>query len=240
MRKQIGAELLKLRKSSGFLSMLLTMFGIGVALGFVFLSAVEPVSGLEAFNRGIMAVEINIIVISIFAALFICGEFENRTIGTSIFCGRSRWGILLAKISVYFIGVIILVTVFLAAITITVTVKNGFGSDLTADVARYLARTFALYVLGRLALASFCAMLAFIIRNYIGTIGVGICLSISLLYLVMQGPQDIVKFTFMWQSAKILLLNGVLDTLLSALVYMANIALLVFVAHFAFKKVDIR
>jgi len=240
MRKQIRAELLKLRKSSGFLSLLITMFGIGVALGFVFLSAFEPVSGLEAFNRGIIGVEINIIVISIFAALFICGEFENRTIGTSLFCGRSRWSVLLAKISVYFIGVAILVTVFLAAITMIVTVRNGFGSELTSDMVAYLVRTFALYLLGRLALASFCAMLAFIIRNYIGTIGVGICLSISLLFLVMQGPQDIVKFTFMWQMAKILLLDGAQDILLSALVYVANIALLVFVAHFAFKKVDIR
>ena len=240
MRKQIRAELLKLRKSSGFVSLILSMLGIGAALGFVFLSAFEPVSGLEAFNRGIMGVEINIIVISIFAALFICGEFENRTIGTSLFCGRSRWSVLLAKISVYFVGVAILVTVFLAAITMIVTIRNGFGYELSADMVEYLVRTFALYVLGRLALASFCAMLAFIIRNYIGTIGVGICLSISLLFLIMQGPQDIVKFTFMWQLAKILLLNGAQDILLSALVYVANIALLVFIAHFAFKKADIK
>jgi ABC-2 type transport system permease protein len=240
MRKQIRAELLKLRKSSGFLSLLLSMLGIGVALGFVFLSAFEPVSGLEAFNRGIMAVEINIIVISIFAALFICGEFENRTIGTGLFCGRSRWSILLAKISVYFIGVAILVTVFLAAITMIVTVRNGFCAELTADVAQYLVRVFALYVLGRLALASFCAMLAFIIRNYIGTIGVGICLSISLIFLIMQGPQDIVKFTFMWQLRNILFLNGTQDVLLSALVSVVNMALMLLVAHFAFKKVDIK
>jgi len=240
MLKQIRAELLKLRKSLGFLSLLLSMLGVGAALAFVFLSASEPVSGLEAFNRGIMAVEINIIVISIFAAIFICGEFENRTIGTSLFCGRSRWSILLTKIIVYFVGVAILVTGFLAVLTTIVTIRNGFGSELTADGVIYIVRTFALYLLGRLTLASFCAMLGLIIRNYIGTIGVGICLSISLIFLVMQGPQDIMKFTFMWQLAKILFLNGTQDILLSALVYVANMALMMFVAHFVFRKADLK
>ena len=218
MLKQIRAEFLKLRKSYGFLTLLFFMVGIGASLAFIFLSASDTVSGLEAFNRGVMAVEINIIMISIFAAIFISGEFENRTIGTSVFCGRSRWSVLLAKIIVYFIGVIVIVTGFLAVLTIIVKTRNGFGSELTADEAVYLLRIFALYLLGRLALASFCAMLGFIIRNVIGTIGVGICLSISLLFLSVQGPQDVVKFTFLWQLRNILFLNGVQDLLEAVLI----------------------
>ena len=240
MLNQIRAELLKLRKSFGFLTLFLSMLGIGALLAFIFLSASEPISGLEAFDRGVMTVEISIIAISIFAAIFICGEFENRTIGTSIFCGRSRWSVLLAKIIVYFVGVVILATGFLAVITIFLTIRSGFGSELTPDVLAYLGRTFALYLLGRLALASFCAMLAFIIRNVIGTIGVGVCLSIALIFLAMQGPQDIVKYTFMWQLCKILFLNGTQEILLSVLVSAANMALMVFVAHFMFKKVDLK
>jgi len=240
MLKQIRAELLKLRKSFGFLTLLFSMLGIGVLLAFIFLSASEPVSGLDAFNRGVMTVEISIIVISIFTAIFICGEFENRTICTSIFCGHNRWSILLAKVAVYFIGTAILATVFLTAITVIVTVRNGFGSELTAYVALYLVRTFALYLLGRLALAGFCAMLGFIVRNVIGTIGVGVCLSTALIFLAMQGPQDIVKFTFMWQLCKILFLNGTQDILLSALVSVVNIALMMFAAYFVFRKADLK
>jgi len=240
MIKQIRAELLKLRKSLGFFSLLLSMLGISASLAFIFLSASEPVSGLDAFNRGVMAVEINIIVISIFAALFISSEFENRTIGTSVFCGRSRWSALLAKIIVYFIGAAILATGFLAVITIIPAIRNGFGSELTADVVAYLGRTFALYLLGRLALASFCAMLGLIIRNVIGTIGVGICLSISLLFLSVQAPQDIVKFTFMWLLRNILFLNSTQDIWISALVSVTNSVLMVFAAHLIFRKADLK
>ena len=240
MLKQIRAELLKLRKSSGFLTLLLAMLGIGTALGFILLSAVEPVTGLDAFERGVMTVEINIIVLSIFAAIFVCGEFENRTIGTGIFCGCSRLSILLAKIIVYFIGAAILATGLLAMIVIITTIQNGFGSELTADMVVYLVRTFALYLLGRLALASFCAMIGFIVRSVIGTIGVGVCASIALVFIAMQGPQGIVKFTFMWQLCKILLLNGTQDILFSVLVSVANIAVMLFVAYLVFRKTDLK
>jgi hypothetical protein len=240
MRKQIGAELLKLKKSFGFWALLFSLSGAGVVLAFIFLSAPEPLSGLDAFNRGVMAVEIHIFAIAVFAAIFICGEFENGTIGTSIFCGRGRGSVLAAKVLVYFIGTAILTMGFLAALTLAVTVKNGFGLELTADTAAYLLRTYALYLLGRLALAGFCALLAYTVRNVIGTIGAGIGLSIALLFLAVQGPQDIVKFTFMWQLCKILLLNDPQDLLLSVSVTAANTALLLLAAYFLFRKTDLK
>jgi hypothetical protein len=244
MLKQIRAELLKLRKSFVFLVLCLVMIGFGA-----FLSMASGRMGLEAYETALMGGELSVIVVSVFSALFICAEFDNRTIGTSVCCGNSRWRVLLSKIIVLCVGVVILMTAFPATMTIIAAIKNGFSSDslqlqaftpAPSDIAIYLVRTFALYLLSRLGLAAFCAMLAYMIRNVVGAIGVGAALSIVLLVLAMRGPQDIMKFTFMWQMGHLLSFNSLQDVLFSALVSVTNMALMLFAAHFIFKKADLK
>jgi len=244
MLKQIRAELLKLRKSFGFLVLCLVMIGFGALL-----SMAAGRMGLESYETSLMGAEISVIVVSIFSALFICAEFENRTIGTSLFCGNSRCRVLLSKIIVFIVGVVILMTVLPATMTIMSTVKNGFFTETlqlqaftpsSSDIGIYIVRTFVLYLLSRLGLAAFCAMIAYMIRNVVGAIGAGAALSILLLVLAMRGPQDIMKFTFMWQMGRLLSLNGLQDVLFSALVSVTNMALMMFASYFIFRKADLK
>jgi|GEM_PF-3050595 len=244
MLKQLRAELLKLRKSFGFWVLCLMVIGFGA-----FLAMAGGRMGLEAYETSLMGGELSVIVVSVFSALFICAEFDNRTIGTSVCCGNSRWRVLLSKIIVLFVGVVILMTVLPVTMTGLSTIKNGFFSaslqlqtftPSPSDIGDYLVRTFALYLLSRLGLAAFCAMIAYMIRNVVGAIGAGAALSILLLVLAMRGPQDIMKFTFMWQMANLLSLNSLQDVLFSALVSVANMALMLFAAHFIFKKADLK
>ena len=244
MIKQIRAELLKLRKSFGFLVLLFVMIGIGALL-----ATASGRMGLEAYETALMGGELSVIVVSIFSALFICTEFENRTIGTSVCCGNSRLRVVMSKIIVLCVGAVILMTAFPATMTIIATIKSGFFSDslqlqvftpASSDIGMYLVRTFTLYLLSRLGLAAFCAMIAYMIRNVVGAIGAGAGLSILLLILAMRGPQDIMKFTFAWQMGHLLSLDSVQDVLFSVLVSAANVALMMFAAHFIFKKADLK
>jgi hypothetical protein len=244
MDKQIRAELLKLRKSFAFLVLLFVSIGLGALL-----STASGRMGLEMYETALMGGELSVIVVSIFSALFIGSEFENRTIGTSVCCGNSRLRVLLSKLIVLSLGVIILMTVFPATMTLIATLKNGFFSDtlqlqiLTpapSDIASYLVRTFPLYLLSRLCLTAFCAMLAYFIRNVVGAIGVGVSLSILLIILAMRGPQDIMKFTFTWQMAHLLTFNTQQEILTSILISLANIAFMLFAAHSIFKKADLK
>jgi len=244
MLKQIRAELLKLRKSFGFLVLCLVMIGFGSLLPMA-----SGTMGLEMYEMSLMGGELSVIVVSVFSALFICAEFENRTIGTSVCCGNSRWRVLLSKIIVLFVGVVILMTVLPVTMTVISTIKNGFSSDslqlqaftpAPSEIGIYFVRTFTLYLLSRLGLAAFCAMIAYMIRNVVGAIGAGAGLSILLLVLAMRGPQEIMKFTFMWQMGHLFSLNSLQDVLFSVLVSVTNITLMVFVAHFIFKKADLK
>ena len=244
MPNQIRAEILKLRKSFGFLVLCLVMIGFGALL-----SIAAGRTGLEAYETSLMGAELSIIVVSIFSALFICAEFENRTIGSSVCCGNSRWRVLLSKIIVFFVGVVILMAALSATMTVVSTINNGFFSGSlrlqvftpsSSDIGLYLARTFTLYLLSRLGLAAFCAMIAYMVRNVVGAIGVGAASSILLLVLAMRGPQDIMKFTFMWQMGNLLSLISLHDAMFGALVSVTNMALMVFAAHFVFRKADLK
>ena len=244
MIKQIRAELLKLRKSFGFLVLLFVMIGIGALL-----SMASGKMGLEIYETAVMGGELSVIVVSVFSALFICAEFDNRTIVTSVCCGNSRLRVAMSKIIVLCVGVVILMTAFPATMTVIATIKNGFVSDslqlqaftpASSDIGIYLARTFTLYLLSRLGLAAFCAMIAYIIRNVVGAMSIGTSLSILLIILSMRGPQEIMKFTFSWQMAHLFSLNSLQDTVFSVLVSVINITLMVFVAHFIFKKADLK
>jgi hypothetical protein len=244
MLNQIRAELLKLKKSFGFLVLCLVMIGFGTLL-----SMASGRMGLEMYETALMGGELSIIVVSIFSALFICAEFENRTVVTSVCCGNSRWCVLLSKIIVFFVGAAILVTIFPATMTAIATIKCGFYSDslqlqtftpASSTIGIYLVHTYTLFLLSRLGLAAFCAMIAYIIRNVVGAIGVGAGLSILLLVLAMRGPKDIMKFTFMWQMGHLFSLNSLQDVLFSVLVSVANMAIMVFAAHLIFKKADLK
>jgi ABC-type transport system involved in multi-copper enzyme maturation permease subunit len=241
MLKLVRAEMLKLRKSTGFGVLLLSSLLSGIFLGCFFLTDDMLSGGLDGFNQSMDAVQADIIFLSLFAAFFIANEFSNRTIGASIMGGHSRSKILLSKILVFFLGSIPILLAMPAFITAILTIVKGFGAPLTESVIMYLIRTFTVYILGGLALAACCALLAFIVRNAGGTIGAGIGILITLFYLTLFEPLSLVtRYTFMWQLSHITTFNMAESIFLPVCVTIITIVLTTLISAAVFKKTDLK
>jgi ABC-type transport system involved in multi-copper enzyme maturation permease subunit len=237
----IRAEMLKLRKTSGYWVLLLSAMLLGIFLGVFFLTDDRRIGGLDGFNESMDAVQADIIFLSLFAAFFISSEFTNRTIGAGIVGGHTRRRILLSKTLVSFLGslpILFVIPVFITAVT---TIVNGFGTPLNAEVIAYLVRTSVLYLLGGIAMSGCCVLIAVIIRNIGGTIGVGIGALIGLFYLTGIKPlAPVSKFIFIWHLNNITTLNGTGSVLFSGVVLIANILITVFISLTVFAKSDLK
>ena len=203
MGKLIKAEFLKLSKSLGYKVMLRCSLGLGVLLGAIPLIDIEIIeaSGYSIYLLILKETQVQALFISIFAAIFICNEFSNRTFSTGIMNGCSRFSLLLSKAVAYVVGVISIIFVYpITAVSIT-TIHGGFG-ETSFEIWQYLFITTCLFIVGIIALSSFCFTLAILIKNVGGTTGAGFGL---LLLLILVGDftpfEPIMKFTFTYQLA---------------------------------------
>lgn len=201
MTNLIKAEGLKLRKSLGFWVLVLCAFGMSALITVIlkaFTHGVLP-TGDEIFYQMINQTQMNTILISIFAAVFICGEFINRTFGLSLFSGFLREKIMVAKLVVLFVGGVLLAAIMPVVMLAVFSVIGGFGGNMTL-----LLRDFGLYSLGNVTMAGFFALLAFTIRNVGGTIGAGIGISMLLgiaASVSIEKFQRVIKFSFVTQQS---------------------------------------
>ncbi|MDR1640474.1 MAG: ABC transporter permease [Clostridiales bacterium] len=240
MLKQIRAEFLKLRKSSGFLTIAVVMLVIAGFMSRLYMSAADPVTGYEAFKRAITTVELQILFVGIFAAVFICDEFQNRTIGASVYGGNGRLSVVIAKLVAFFSGVLVVAAVFLAIIIITLSIVNGFGEELTTSTTLWLCQAVFLYLLGCVAMASFSAMISYIAKSVLETAIFCIGLTYGVVFVAMRGPENIGKLTFIWHMAKIQNLAGTSGMFLSVAVFLATILVTGYAAYAVFKRTDLK
>lgn len=70
-----------------------------------------------------------VIVDSIIAALFICNDFENRTIQESITCGNSHLSIVAAKVFVYTVSIMAVSLPYSLISAAFVAAKSGWGLE---------------------------------------------------------------------------------------------------------------
>ena len=182
MRKLIKAEFYKLRKLRSFHIIFLFAIAVGILNGF------SPYTGYQVYFLGLIPELFDVILISAFAAAFICTEFSDRTFGNAFLCGTLRQNVFLAKLAVYFPGLLILILIPLAASTAVATLENGFGAGWDA-VALEIGSKLLVYVLYKFSMAGFAVLVASVIWNPIGTLG----LSAALIYLAVltQNPVEI-------------------------------------------------
>ena len=181
MVKLIQAEFYKLQKSHSFYIILLFTFAVGIISGF------SSYSGYQVYSLGLIPELFDAILISVFTADFVCMEFSNRTFSTVFLCGHSRKDVFLAKLAVYFSGLLILILVPLVTSTAVATLRNGFGADWN-EVALEIGSEFLDYILYRFSMASFTILAASVILNPIGAFGI----SIAGIYLetLTQNPME--------------------------------------------------
>ena len=205
----LKAEPLKLRKSLGFWILMAVSVTIPVIMFILMKTMSEAegakLTGLKAYYSGIADVQARGFLTSILAAIFICGEFSNRTFGLSLFSGFTRRKLMFSKIAVLFAGSLIINAVYPLVMCALFTLAFGFGGDFSAHFGT-MARDMGLFLLGVTTMTSFCAFLAYLIRNVGGSIGTGFggCI---MLFLLAQIPvariQAVTKFSFITQWSKI-------------------------------------
>lgn len=200
MGRLIKAEFLKLSKSLGYKILLLCTFGFSVMMG-LFAMDVETGSpdGVTAYLSMLSDAGMYMGLTAIFAAIFVCNEFSNRTFSMSLFSGCPRWRVLLSKVIVFLIG--LMPVVFLEPLMsgIMVSINKG-GGDLDAGIWIDIFQATFLFILGNVAIGGFSFMLAIIIKNIVGSIGAGLGLMLGMQMLDMI-PQTtaLAKLTLMYQ-----------------------------------------
>lgn len=181
MVKLIKAEFYKIHKLHSFRIIILFAVAIGIMSGF------SPYTGYQVYYLGLIPESFDAVLISVFTADFVCMEFSNRTFGNAFLCGTSRRNVFLAKLTVYFLGLLILILIPLATSTTIATLRNGFGADWNA-AAQEIGSAFLAYFLYRFSMAGFAILVASVIQNPIGVLGI----SVAGIYFVTltQNPME--------------------------------------------------
>ena len=167
MKKLIKAEFYKLQNLPFFRMIILFTFAIGILRGF------SSSSGYQVYTMSLFPELFDAILISVFTAVFLCMEFSNRTFGNIFLCGTSRQNVFFAKLVVYFSGLLILVLIPLVASTVVATMRNGIGMDWDA-VALEMAIKLLFYILHRFSMAGFAILVAVVVQNPVGTLGISV------------------------------------------------------------------
>lgn len=193
----IRADLYKMRKAKTF--QVLLGFTLFCALGMVTIAYLIPKGDISNSYTGIgfLLSDVNIISIvgAVVAGIFICGDFENKTIHDSIASGISRSSVLISKSIVFLIAICILLLPYAMISIIAISTGNTFdmgsvsvgflnllthetGIDFSSDILFQLLLVAVTLIIAYLAQLSICIPLSLIFKkpvavvtiNYIFTI----------------------------------------------------------------------
>lgn len=120
------------------------------------------------------------IVVFLFVAFYVKGDFTAHTFCRGILCGIPRKKVFWAKLIALFAGVIPLMLVSSLVGTVLWSIHSGFGIKFGSEAALIIAKAFAKQALLTLILISHAVLFAVISKNQIGTFG----WSISTLYVI--------------------------------------------------------
>lgn len=239
MGRLIKAEFLKLSKSMGYKVLLLCSVGMGVLVGgmFMLVDLGMEMNGRLMFLQIISETQTQAVLASIFAAVFVCNEFSNRTFGIGVMSGCSRLNLLLSKAVVYIVGLLPIVLIYPIVGTVITVIDKGFG-EMNSEIWGQLGLTTFLFVMGIIAMGSFCFMLAILVKNIGGTIGAGIGLLLVLILTGQFAPlSPVMKFAFTYQLAQITQPDSLA---LFYAVISATIVLTLIISRIIFEKYELK
>ena len=203
MKNLIKAEWFKLSKSTGY-KMLLLCNAVSVLTSVLLLVAGTTSPGYEMLVISLTSILHHSVIGYLFAAVFICNEFSNRTFGMSLLCRSSRKKVYLSKIVVYLTGMTVLFLTYVCATTLVMTVANGFG--ISIKHVKELVLLFLCGILGNIAMSSVIILVATVAKKTIATIGIGIGLTYASLWIettFRAKPLPFVKLLYTYQIGQL-------------------------------------
>lgn len=143
MRNLIKSEFYKLKRVRAFKVMvgLTLLLSISMVFFAVFAGDIFRANGLGGLLTGSMHYSLglgnSVLMIffgSILAGIFICNDFENRSIQEAISAGWSRRSVILSKMIVYFIAMIGVLLLYPVITCVSLSLIFGFGIPVTSEV----------------------------------------------------------------------------------------------------------
>lgn len=200
----IKCEFMKLKKSIAFkvVFAIICFYGTMMTVtNIIQVTPVTPTSGVGAFLFA-LAEQSSIIIIvgAVMAGIFICADFENRTLQTAIACGHSRMTLLISKALAYFLAMAVIMVPYPVIMSVCMSIHNGFGTPITFDILLKLLASLLSIILVNIVALSVCVFLAFMIKKSGAVIGscIGILavinVAIGILSRVSISAQPILKY----------------------------------------------
>lgn len=179
MNRLMKAEFFKLSKLVGYKVLLFGCSGLGLAEGlFVILYCVSA-GEKPPMGYGYFVLKLHLVwplfaalITGVYAAIFLCSEFGNRTYGMNLLCGLPRFKVFLSKMTVFYAGLLPVFYLQAIAASVIVSIGYGFGKLTAGDIAEFLWMFFC-SVLAYLALGGYYALLAVWTKNPVATLGLG-------------------------------------------------------------------
>lgn len=121
--------------------------------------------GYYAYASAIGDCGIEIVICALFAGIFICSDFENRTISLAVTAGNSRAAVLLGKAGAFYLAVAVLVLPYPLISGAAATIIGGFGTAVTGAVVMGMVRMLLFKVLISAAMMTVCIPLCFLLKK---------------------------------------------------------------------------
>jgi ABC-2 type transport system permease protein len=200
---------------------------------------------------------------SVIAGLFICNDFENKTINATISCGFGRGTLLISKSLVYFLVMAMMLLPYCVVTIIALAFGTKFGTPFMASVfldilsseagAVFSVAMFAKVITIMLTLTivyagrlSICVLLAFLLKKPALVVGAGFGLSLVCdLFVGLRGNLGplgkLLGYTPFAQGYTVLTMNSGAETLLKAIVCsIIFIVVIISIVYSVFRKTEIK
>jgi ABC-2 type transport system permease protein len=265
MLNLIMADCYKLRKSAALKTgVAITMISAAAMVYIAYLLS-EGQVGADVSGSASLLLDIVILSItgSIVAGVYICGDFENKTIHGAVSCGNSRSAVILSKTIVYILAVAVMVLPY--PVITAVALGTGYefgeafgpsvflhilaehsGSALTAgELMKLLPVTLAMIAVHAARLGA-CVLFAFILKKPAFVVGLGIAVTILGDFTVTLADKvpfigKVFLYTPFAMNAEVVSLNAGAGDLMKAIaVSIAFILIILAVTAGIFRRTEIK
>jgi len=185
MYNLLKSEFFKLKRSSGFVVLLILslVFGIISTISFAFGEIIGSginQSGHDAYFLIFTDLRtLMLIFAGAFSGIFIGEDFSCRAFQAEIAMGNSRLKVMLNKTVVYMVGICLMIFIWLVVVLSGTTIVNGFGESLSFELIANMIRAGLVFSLHICACSMICVLVSVILKNK------GSILAINFLLLVI-------------------------------------------------------
>ncbi|MDE2522355.1 MAG: hypothetical protein O0X93_04210 [Methanocorpusculum sp.] len=170
----VKSELFKLQKLRTF-KILFVLIAVNALLTIAVASATrdfwaalgmpDVFSGINLYYAALGDTIVMVLAGSVLAGIFLCSDFENKTLQAAISSGYSRFSVITAKTLVYFLALAVLLLPVAIITAVALLFLPEFGMVFTPEILVHMAAVFVVMILVYAASLSICVPFAFALKR---------------------------------------------------------------------------